>query len=262
MFVRQNRCLFCLRSSGSFLRREHPIPESLGNDDLILPAGFVCDACNQYFGSKLEKDVLNLAPFGVTRASQCVKNKGGNYPVVGGNNLRVRSTGYWDGLTFCSAPPHKHLRISPNGEALLCPEWVSPDQLVRFLLKMGLELLVIAEFNPFDSRFDYARACARFGSRATAWDFAMCLYPDREDLVCGIRVDDLGELETRQIYSYSLGQLQSGDVCFFFMYRTMMFAVNLSRPPALEYIMGFNERNPMTMESRWKLFPRLPKMRR
>lgn len=260
MRVKLYRCVFCLRSDGSFLRREHPIPESLGNDDLILPMGFVCDSCNQYFGTKLEKDVLNFAPFGVSRATQCIKNKAGGYPVVGGSSIRVRSAGHWDGLIFCSAPPHKNLHFSPDGKGYLFPEWVSPDQLVRFLLKMGLELLVVAGFNPFATCFDSARACARFGQRAKAWDFAMCLYPEREDLVCGVRVDELGELETRQVYSYSLGQLKSGDVCFFFMYETAMFAVNLSRPPVLEYIMGFNERNPMTMESRWKLFPQRPKI--
>ncbi len=37
-------CLFC-GSNGPFLRLEHIIPESLGNDDLVLQ-GEVCDVCN------------------------------------------------------------------------------------------------------------------------------------------------------------------------------------------------------------------------
>lgn len=28
---------------------EHIIPKSLGNDDLILEKGTICDACNNYF---------------------------------------------------------------------------------------------------------------------------------------------------------------------------------------------------------------------
>jgi len=58
------------------------------------------------------------------------------------------------------------------------------------------------------------------------------------------------------VYEFQLGGLHSGDVIFQFMYSTMLFGVNLSRPPALEYIMGFNERNSFALESRWKLFPK------
>jgi hypothetical protein len=40
-------CLFCrTRDRSGFTRVEHAIPESLGNDDFVIPAGFVCDVCN------------------------------------------------------------------------------------------------------------------------------------------------------------------------------------------------------------------------
>ena len=36
-------CLFCRRGDGGWTSREHVIPESMGNTELILPPGVVCD---------------------------------------------------------------------------------------------------------------------------------------------------------------------------------------------------------------------------
>ena len=43
------RCLFCKQDSSSTKSVEHIIPESIGNKTLILPLGYVCDKCNNYF---------------------------------------------------------------------------------------------------------------------------------------------------------------------------------------------------------------------
>ena len=32
---------------------EHIIPKSLGNDELILPKGIICDKCNNYFSTNI-----------------------------------------------------------------------------------------------------------------------------------------------------------------------------------------------------------------
>lgn len=34
---------------------EHIIPKSLGNDELILKRGTICDKCNNYFALNIEK---------------------------------------------------------------------------------------------------------------------------------------------------------------------------------------------------------------
>jgi hypothetical protein len=79
-------------------------------------------------------------------------------------------------------------------------------------------------------------------------------YPDRDDLVTASRVDQHGHLETRQIYEYGLGVMASGDIMFSFVYATSVFAVYLSRPPSIEYIMGFNNCNSFAIRSRWTEF--------
>lgn len=76
-----NKCLFCLKSDVPFKKIEHIIPESLGNDDFTLEPGFVCDFCNQYFGSKVESYVLNIPPFNIERVATIVKTKKGNVPL-------------------------------------------------------------------------------------------------------------------------------------------------------------------------------------
>ena len=58
-------CIFCGNNTG-LNTVEHIIPESLGNDFLILKPGLVCDNCNNIF-SGFESRVLNNSIFGVDR---------------------------------------------------------------------------------------------------------------------------------------------------------------------------------------------------
>ena len=56
-------CIFCHKDSSSSKSIEHIIPESLGNEHHILPAGYVCDECNHYFAIKIEKELLTQPYF-------------------------------------------------------------------------------------------------------------------------------------------------------------------------------------------------------
>jgi hypothetical protein len=254
MLANPFRCMFCLTNTGPFTRQEHLIPESLGNDDVILPPGYVCDDCNQYFGSAIEQKALAKAPFSVARVTQAIRNKKGHYPIVSGDGWFLQSSGFWDRCLLRSDPPHQNLWPCCNGQLVLNPKWGQSDLIVRFLLKIGLELLVLSrDVNPYAANFDAARLCARRGRNAKFWDFAYGLYPNRNDLVTSTRSDEIGPLETRQIYQWDMGVMESGDVMFSFIYETMIFAVNLSKPSALEYILGFNLRNVYSVHSRWSL---------
>ena len=239
---------------------EHPIPESLGNDDWILPPGCVCDQCNLYFGTKIEKDVLTYAPFGLSRVTQAVKSKAGKYPLIVNERMQYQSTGYWDGMLFRSDPPHDNLIPLPDGRMLCFPKWAHPNLLVRFFIKMGIECLLSSpEVDFYHERFNAARRCARYGDRADGWDFAMGLYPDKEALIISEREDEFGPLVIRQIYSYGGGIMHDGDVHFNFMYERSYFCVNLSGPSVTEYIIRFNTMNSFAVASRWKNFPKSPK---
>lgn len=78
------RCIFCKNDSTNSKSVEHIIPESLGNKNNILPKGVVCDNCNSYFGSKIEKTVLEMPYFKSLRGRIMIENKKGKIPSVSG----------------------------------------------------------------------------------------------------------------------------------------------------------------------------------
>lgn len=57
------KCIFCKNNSDNTKSFEHIIPESLGNKSHVLQKGIVCDKCNNYFSTKIEKQVLELSYF-------------------------------------------------------------------------------------------------------------------------------------------------------------------------------------------------------
>ena len=251
------KCLFCFCSEEPFHRAEHSIPDSLGYVDLFLEPGFVCDACNQYFGSKIEQKVLNSPPFSMERIAAAVRTKKGKLPKVRHNaNLSLFSTGYKDTIIFATSPSEylgidaKHFLYDNLGNIILNISPSSKDDFytVRLLLKMGLELLLyIADVNPYEPVFDKARNYARYASPGTSWEMGYALYPKREDLIISQRVDEYGPLITHQLYQYEFGRMFSGDFGFCFVYRQHIFACNLTSPSLTEYVVGFNSRNEMRM---------------
>jgi HNH endonuclease len=55
----KNQCIYCLRTDGNFSSAEHVYPESLGNTEIILPRGYVCDKCNNEVLSALDDYLVN-----------------------------------------------------------------------------------------------------------------------------------------------------------------------------------------------------------
>jgi hypothetical protein len=245
------RCLYCLSTSNSFQCVEHPIPESLGNDDLHLPQGVVCDSCNQYFGAKLEKQVLACPPFSIERLAGSIRTKKGKFPRWEGNGLSLFATGYWDQLLFISRD--RTSRFVQDGILEVPAPSQYADLMARFLLKLGLGLLATQEegIDPYASRFDAARTCARHGKGADAWDVGYGRYPRRHDLILGTREDEYGPIEKRQVYQYEMGVMADGDVVFFFTFFIHCFACNLSQPGLSEYLRLFNALNEFTLQGRF-----------
>lgn len=73
-------CIFCNQDSTESKSVEHIIPESLGNDELILDKGIVCDKCNNYFSREIESPVLNLDGFKQLRFYEFIESKRGRIP--------------------------------------------------------------------------------------------------------------------------------------------------------------------------------------
>ena len=73
------KCIFCKGDSSGSKSVEHIIPESLGNTEHVLPAGIVCDKCNNYFAKAIEGPVLSSGFFRNLRGRQQVLTKKGRY---------------------------------------------------------------------------------------------------------------------------------------------------------------------------------------
>src|SRR5436309_15606851 len=87
------RCVFCKRDSGASRSIEHILPESLGNKEHTLPAGVVCDACNNYFASGIEQPVLESGHFVTARFSALIPNKREKMPMLPAMLLPVKRRG-------------------------------------------------------------------------------------------------------------------------------------------------------------------------
>lgn len=76
------RCIFCKCESSDSQKVEHIVPESLGNLSKVLPKGVVCDSCNQYFGTKIEKPLFELEEIKTLRFEVVIPNKKNKVPPV------------------------------------------------------------------------------------------------------------------------------------------------------------------------------------
>jgi len=232
----------------TFSTFEHPVPQSLGNDDLTLDPGFVCDSCNQYFGSKVEAKVLGTPPFVVDRLRVNVPTKKGKPPRLSHPpHVELFATPFRNQLVMAASP---EIWSSVKKEGMLVlPRDASIDFLTtRMLIKIGLELLLVSsKRDSYDSQFDRARAFARFPSLGSHWEIAFGQYPSELDLQISRREDELSPLITEQLYRYEMGEMLNGDIVLSFMFLSNVFACNLVRPSISDYSKQFNLRNTFSL---------------
>ena len=76
------RCLFCKQDSTNTKSIEHVVPESLGNTSFVLPLGYVCDKCNNYFAREVEKPFLELPEIKLLRFQESIPSKKKRMPTI------------------------------------------------------------------------------------------------------------------------------------------------------------------------------------
>lgn len=87
-----NQCIYCLSKSNKFTSEEHIFPESLGNDELILHKGFVCDECNNGILSCLDDFLLKFEPVAFLQVHFVPYKKNGKLPSANFQNLSIKRT--------------------------------------------------------------------------------------------------------------------------------------------------------------------------
>jgi len=156
------RCILC-DDGLCFTSEEHIVPESLGNDILVLAKGWVCDACNNIC-SEFENRVLSKSILGVERCRQGVITKR-NKPAsaITGN------------ISWFAEPSYPTNQLSAEADWAVTPVLWNEDgsqgkiilllhnetclDIARLLLKIGVEVLEpVFQSGAIDVQFDLAAA--------------------------------------------------------------------------------------------------------
>jgi len=86
------KCIYCLQTIGSFKSEEHIFPESLGNDELILPKGYVCDKCNNGVLAQLDDVLIKFEPIAFLQVQLVPHTKDGSLPKANFQNMSMERT--------------------------------------------------------------------------------------------------------------------------------------------------------------------------
>lgn len=234
------RCIFCKKNSDESNSVEHVIPESLGNKITLLPKGAVCDSCNNYFASKVEKFVLDSDEFTQLRFNQLVKNKKGRVPkskIFFGSHMVMATRNDKLDFSFDSEDFSKiEEYLANSGNEMRIPMSGAPanDHYVsRFLAKMALEALAfrclkvddwnsyIVDHEPLDS----IRKFARYPKKNEVWKYSKRRIYDADSLkreIDGASYQILNEWDI-----LVTGDIDNSEFYFVIAVFGMEYAINL-----------------------------------
>jgi hypothetical protein len=138
------KCILCDVGS-SFTSQEHIVPESLGNDILVLAKGWVCDACNNICSSFENKVLLNSI-VGVERCRLGVMTK-----------KKKPASAITSNISWFAEPFYSHNVLSAKADWRTAPVLSNKDfsqgkillllydetclDIAKLLLKIGIEIL-------------------------------------------------------------------------------------------------------------------------
>jgi len=189
-------CIFCHKVSDNSKSIEHIVPESLGNKEHILWNGAVCGECNNYFATKIEKELLEQPYFVSVRHRNFIKTKR-NHLVP----IKVPSPHSENGFEYVWMYMDENaVRLGFENESKIIPLIASGQKkhmivpifpepqlsnyiLSRFLAKCAFEYLTLTFDNKEgidrnligdflkEKQFDNIRKYARYGEGTKFWKY-------------------------------------------------------------------------------------------
>ena len=182
------RCIFCKADSSNSKSVEHVIPESLGNKKHMLSKGVVCDSCNNYFGNKIERTVMEMPYFKSLSGRVMIETKKGNTPRISGftKNKDIVEIGFsldGDNTIEVIYKDDKTLKTLLNHDELYVPLIPEPPRndlhVSKFVGKIALEAFAqrmsLAEDWQEDfvehKGLDELRHFVRYGEGYTIWPY-------------------------------------------------------------------------------------------
>lgn len=182
------KCIFCKNDSSNSKSVEHIIPESLGNKKNTLSKGIVCDSCNNYFGNKIEKNVLEMPYFKSLRSRIMIENKKGKIPRISGftkNKEEVEITFSLNGDNTLEVlyKDEKTLRTLLSHNEIYVPFIPEPPEndllISKFIGKIAIEALAkrVSSVEDWQNDFieneslDQLRDFVRYGKGYPIWPY-------------------------------------------------------------------------------------------
>ena len=199
-------CVICKQPSDASISVEHIIPESLGNEEHLLPKGIVCDSCNNYISREIEGPLLESPYFRDIRFRKGILSKKHRYPAVQGLHPESRTV-----VEFVRDPEDDSLSMGPASEkdnekwiksvtpsetfSIYVPaEYPDPDRhlMSRFIAKVGIETLAASGLHVKGgldelvnkAELDELRKHIRIGDPSKDWPFhSRRIYPENSIFV-------------------------------------------------------------------------------
>jgi hypothetical protein len=205
-------CIFCHKTSNSSKSVEHIVPESLGNKHTVLWKGAVCDNCNNYFATKIEKELLNQSYFISLRHRNIIKTKKNRtVPQKVLLPIKGKMTNAW--FEYDGMRGNIYLNSKEGIESILMegriiePIIIEPESnnyiLSRFLAKCAYEYLVFrvgeknfiafSEYIKEDEQFAILRQYARYGEGCKFWPYYQRRIYGEGDMFCGLEENKIYE---------------------------------------------------------------------
>lgn len=235
------RCIFCKNPSDNSKSVEHIIPESLGNKDHVLTKGIVCDTCNQYFATKIEKTVLEFPYFKHIRHLNEIENKKGNIPLIQGIIGGSIDVGRENGEIFLNIENPKTIEGIQSGRIkhMIVPTYNEPPandiNISRFIAKIAVEVIVlqvatndelIEEFIN-DPEMEVIRNYARYGNKPVYWEYHQRRIYNESDRFIDANVSN----EPYEIlHEFEFMPSKQGDIFFVLVIMGIEYVISITNP--------------------------------
>nr|WKN40251.1 HNH endonuclease [Tunicatimonas sp. TK19036] len=257
------QCIFCKTESENSKSVEHVIPETLGSKIIVLPKGYVCDKCNNYFSIKVEKPILNHESIRNIRAWYQVPNKKGKMPsvsgVIAGEDIGILMKLNKKGKLEINPEKesqrnqlNKQLdKIGKGGDfsPFIFKLDINPPQkeMSKFLAKMALEFLTyrflddksMVDFIVNSNHYDTIRNFARIGNTPKNWPYSIRrIFPIETQM----EHPESGELVMFGL-GYDVFLNHRKETYFVFLFYGVEFVINLGGPSIKGYEEWLNLNN-------------------
>lgn len=238
------RCIFCKQASDHSRSVEHILPESLGNQNHTLPPGIVCDGCNNYFSTKLEKPILESGHFRTLRFQEMIPSKKGRIPVqkailgLGTAGMLATEVEREENGAIVIRIPPEHWDTVANigvGKLLIPAEGQHPPErlMSRLLAKISLEAMVhrvladhdLVNYFVNESQLDPLRKWARYGMSDTYWPFSQRVIYD-----VGHMHVDASEEPFQCLHEFDFLFTDPGEVYFCLAIFGIEYTINMGGP--------------------------------